>query len=98
MRRGQLHRSCARGRSRRREEQFLQRLASIDAYSQKTNNAPFAELPDEKKDAVITSMENGTALEFDNARAVFARFRRLTLEGMFSDPYYGGNTSFAVGT
>lgn len=73
---------------------FLHSLAALDAFSQKTNSAPFAELPDEKKDAVITSMENGTALEFANSRAIFARFRRLILEGMFSDPYYGGNTEF----
>jgi len=73
---------------------FLQGLAALDAFSQKTNNAPFAELPDDKKDAILTSMENGTALEFANARAVFARFRRLILEGMFSDPFYGGNTEF----
>lgn len=73
---------------------FLQGLASVDVFARKTDDAPFAELTDEKKDAVITAMENGTAIGFDNARAVFARFRRLILEGMFSDPYYGGNTSF----
>ena len=27
--------------------------------------------------------------------AVFNRARRLTLEGMFGDPYYGGNRNFA---
>jgi gluconate 2-dehydrogenase gamma chain len=73
---------------------FLQGLAALDAYSRKTHDAPFADLSDEKKDAIVAAMENGTAAGFDNARGVFARFRRLTLEGMFSDPYYGGNTSF----
>jgi Gluconate 2-dehydrogenase subunit 3 len=73
---------------------FLQGLSAVDAYSRKTHDAPFADLPDDQKDAVIAAMENGTAAGFDNARGVFARFRRLTLEGMFSDPYYGGNTSF----
>jgi len=73
---------------------FLQGLAALDAYSRKTHDAPFADLADDKKDAIVVAMENGTAAGFDNARGVFARFRRLTLEGMFSDPYYGGNTSF----
>jgi gluconate 2-dehydrogenase gamma chain len=73
---------------------FLQGLAALDAYSRKTNDAAFAELSDEKKDAILTAMDTGAAEGFDNARAVFARFRRLILEGMFSDPYYGGNTEF----
>ncbi len=73
---------------------FLQGLAAVDAYARKTQNAGFSDLAAEKQDAILTAMEKGTAEGFDNARAVFARFRRLTLEGMFSDPYYGGNTSF----
>jgi len=73
---------------------FLQSLAEVDAYARKTQDAAFADLAQEKKDAILRAMEQGTAEGFDNARAVFARFRRLTLEGMFSDPYYGGNTSF----
>jgi gluconate 2-dehydrogenase gamma chain len=73
---------------------FLQGLAEVDAYARKTQSTAFADLAAEKKDAIIAAMEKGTAAGFDNARAVFARFRRLTLEGMFSDPYYGGNTSF----
>ena len=32
---------------------------------------------------------------FANARAFFNRARRLTMEGMFGDPYYGGNKNFA---
>ena len=73
---------------------FLQGLAEVDAYARKTQSAPFADLETEKKDTIIAAMEKGTAEGFNNARAVFARFRRLTLEGMFSDPYYGGNTNF----
>lgn len=73
---------------------FLQGLAEVDSYARKAQDAAFAELSPEKKDAVIKAMEQGTAEGFPNARAVFARFRRLTLEGMFSDPYYGGNTEF----
>jgi gluconate 2-dehydrogenase gamma chain len=73
---------------------FLQGLAEVDGYARKAQGASFADLSAEKKDAVLTAMEKGTADGFANARAVFGRFRRLTLEGMFSDPYYGGNTNF----
>jgi hypothetical protein len=52
-------------------------------------------LSPEQRDAVITAVEAGTAQGFPNARAFFNRARRLTLEGMFGDPYYGGNKDFA---
>ena len=73
---------------------FLEGLADLDAYARKAQGAAFADLAADKRDTIIGSMEKGTAEGFNNARAVFARFRRLTLEGMFSDPYYGGNTNF----
>lgn len=68
---------------------FLDGLAGLDALARATNNAAFADLAPEQRDAILTGMENGTARQF------FARARRLTLEGMFSDPYYGGNKNFA---
>jgi gluconate 2-dehydrogenase gamma chain len=74
---------------------FASGLAAIDAFSQRTQNSAFAELSAEKRDAVLTAMDSGSAAGFANARAVFSRIRRLTLEGMFSDPHYGGNTGFA---
>jgi gluconate 2-dehydrogenase gamma chain len=40
-------------------------------------------------------MDGGNAEGFPNARAFFNRARRLTMEGMFGDPYYGGNKNFA---
>jgi gluconate 2-dehydrogenase gamma chain len=74
---------------------FIAGLAAIDAFARRAHDAPFASLSADKRDAVITAMDNGSAAGFPNARAVFARIRRLTLEGMFSDPHYGGNTNFA---
>jgi hypothetical protein len=70
-------------------------LAATDALARKQFDAPFVDLAPEKKDQVLTQLENGDAPEFPNARAFFNRVRRLTLEGMFSDPYYGGNKNFA---
>jgi gluconate 2-dehydrogenase gamma chain len=77
------------------KQMFLDGLAAMDAYARRTQGEAFAELEPEKRDAVMTAMDDGTAEGFENARQFFARARRLTLEGMFGDPYYGGNKNFA---
>jgi hypothetical protein len=77
-------------------ESIVNGLASIDAFARTSEGGAFAELSAERKDAVLTAIENGTASEFaGDSRAFFNRIRRLTLEGMFGDPYYGGNRNFA---
>jgi hypothetical protein len=72
-------------------------LAAMDAFARAGHGAAFRELPPDQKDAVLTAMENGTASGFSggDSRVFFNRIRRLTLEGMFGDPYYGGNRNFA---
>ncbi len=74
---------------------FLDGLAGVDALARSTHNAAFADLTPEVRDELLTAMDNDTAAGFANARPFFNRVRRLTLEGMFSDPYYGGNKNFA---
>ncbi|MGA2712348.1 MAG: gluconate 2-dehydrogenase subunit 3 family protein [Bryobacteraceae bacterium] len=74
---------------------FLDGLAGVDSLARSTHNAAFADLTPELRDQLLTSMDNGTAAGFPVAKQFFARVRRLTLEGMFSDPYYGGNKNFA---
>jgi len=75
---------------------FVEGLAAVDAYARAQHDTRFADLTAEKKDALLTAMENGNASGFTpNSRVFFNRVRRLTLEGMFSDPYYGGNKNFA---
>jgi hypothetical protein len=74
---------------------FIEGLESTDAFARRTQGKPFVDLSAEKQDAVLTAMDNGSADGFPNARAFFNRARRLTLEGMFGDPYYGGNKNFA---
>jgi gluconate 2-dehydrogenase gamma chain len=74
---------------------FVDGLAAMDAFAKSSQGAAFADLGPEKRDAVITAFENGTVTGFANARQFFGRARRLTLEGMFGDPYYGGNKNFA---
>lgn len=75
---------------------FVEGLAAVEAYARAQHDARFEDLTAEKKDAVLTAMENGDASGFTpNSRVFFNRVRRLTLEGMFCDPYYGGNKNFA---
>lgn len=68
------------------KESFIQGLEGVDANAKKLFGAAFAELSADQRDQVLTEMLNGP---------FFNRARRLTLEGMFSDPYYGGNKNFA---
>jgi len=71
---------------------FLEGLASLDVFSLRTQGIAFASLPADKQDAVLTAIDNNQAPDL---RGFFARARRLTLEGMFGDPVYGGNKNFA---
>ncbi len=70
-------------------------LDAVDQFARATRGAPMADLPPDQRDAILTAVENGSADGVPNARAFFTRVRRLTLEGMFGDPHYGGNTNFA---
>jgi len=66
---------------------FLDGLKAVDDYARSKHDAAFAELAPEKQDVVVAAIES-------SSRGFFDRVRRLTLEGMMSDPHYGGNTAF----
>ncbi len=71
-------------------------LDATDAFARRRHGAAFAELDAKGKDEVLTAMENNEAEGFTpDSRTFFYRVRQLTLEGMFGDPYYGGNQGFA---
>jgi hypothetical protein len=71
---------------------FLDGLANLDVFALRTQAVAFASLTADKQDAVLTAIDNNQA---PNLRGFFNRVRRLTLEGMFGDPVYGGNKNFA---
>jgi gluconate 2-dehydrogenase gamma chain len=79
------------------EKPALQKgLAALNSFAQRTRGSPFTELTPAKQDEVLTAMENNTADGFEpDSAAFFLRVRQLTLEGMFGDPFYGGNRAFA---
>jgi gluconate 2-dehydrogenase gamma chain len=74
------------------KESFAAGLGGVDVFARSSQGAAFAELSPEKRDAVLSAIDNGQA---NNLRPFFNRARRLTLEGMFCDPYWGGNKNFA---
>jgi gluconate 2-dehydrogenase gamma chain len=72
-------------------------LASLDAYCEKTQKAPFTRLSAAQQDEVLKALDTGKATDFTwpTAQAFFNTMRVHTIEGMFSDPVYGGNKDFA---
>jgi gluconate 2-dehydrogenase gamma chain len=72
-------------------------LNSLEAYCQKTYKSSFVTLGAARQDEVIKALEGGKATEFGWPRpqAFFNTLRTHTIEGMFSDPIYGGNKEFA---
>jgi gluconate 2-dehydrogenase gamma chain len=77
------------------KDSFVGGLLATNAYAVKSHGKNFVELTPEMQDMLLTEIDGGRAEGFANSRAFFNRFRRLTLEGTFSDPHYGGNKNFA---
>jgi len=74
-------------------ERYRQSLAALYKYC-RANYAgkPFAELPDDQKDKVISGLEQGSVkLDGANGQVFFEELLRNTQEGFFADPIYGGN-------
>jgi gluconate 2-dehydrogenase gamma chain len=70
-------------------------LAAVDQYARKTKGTSFVNLTPGDQDAVLTDMESDTATGFTPSSAAFFNLvRDHTLQGMFCDPYYGGNANF----
>ena len=71
-------------------------LAALDAYARATKGGAFAQLSAADQDAVLADVEANRASGFTpNGAAFFNMVRAHTIEGTFSDPYYGGNADFA---
>ena len=74
---------------------YVSGLAALDAYAHSSKGAPFIKLNARGQDAVLTDLEKNAAKNFrPNSAAFFNMVRNHTLQGTFSDPYYGGNANF----
>ena len=70
-------------------------LAAVDAYALRSRLRRFALLPTADQDAVLRDLEEGRATGFTpDAPTFFNLVRTHTIQGTFSDPYYGGNANF----
>lgn len=71
-------------------------LASVDAHTATTHGAQFAELDVAAQEALLEDLESDRVPEVAPTSACFFDLvRRLTIEGMFGDPSWGGNAEQA---
>jgi gluconate 2-dehydrogenase gamma chain len=70
-------------------------LSSVDVYARSTKGAPFAQLAPADQDAILNDLERNAAPGFENSAAFFNVVLSHTMQGTFSDPFYGGNRNFA---
>jgi hypothetical protein len=75
------------------QEVYRRGLEYVDAYAQSKHEKNFVDLTADEQDAILGEMQEDKATGFDgpSGRAFFTQLRNDTIEGMFSDPMYGGN-------
>ena len=70
-------------------------LAAVDSFAQSSKGALFAKLSATDQDAVLTEMQANRATGFTGDSGQFFNLVRThTIQGTFSDPFYGGNANF----
>jgi gluconate 2-dehydrogenase gamma chain len=75
------------------QEVYRRGLEYVDAYAQSKHEKDFVDLTTDEQDAILGEMQEDKATGFEgpSGRAFFTQLRNDTIEGMFSDPMYGGN-------
>jgi gluconate 2-dehydrogenase gamma chain len=70
-------------------------LAALDRYASSSRGKRFVDLSTSDKDSVLIDVETGAATGFAGSSAqFFSLVLNHTRQGMFGDPYYGGNANF----
>jgi gluconate 2-dehydrogenase gamma chain len=72
-------------------------IASANAYCVKTYSKPFDKMPETQRQEFLVAWSTGK-VNFENgppARVFFTMLYQNVIEGMFSDPLYGGNQNKA---
>jgi gluconate 2-dehydrogenase gamma chain len=70
-------------------------LEALDRYAQSSRGKAFRQLSPADQDTVLSDCEKGTASGFTGGSAnFFSMLLAHTRQGMFGDPYYGGNANF----
>jgi gluconate 2-dehydrogenase gamma chain len=75
------------------QEIYRRGIEFVDAYAQDQFENNFVDLSEDQQDQILTDMEadKATGFEGPSGKAFFTQLRNDTIEGMFSDPMYGGN-------
>jgi gluconate 2-dehydrogenase gamma chain len=76
---------------------YRQGLEALETYCQAQYKKSFMFLTTAQQDTVLAAMDENKAAGFTwpTAKAFFEKLRLHTIEGLFSDPVYGGNKDFA---
>jgi gluconate 2-dehydrogenase gamma chain len=74
-------------------ERYAEGLAAVDARSMASRGAPFAQLAAADQDAVLDELSQDAVPRAP--QGFFNTLRLHTIQGTFSDPYYGGNAGYA---
>ena len=83
------------GALRNQRQAYAAGLAAVDAYAQSSKRMPFAKLSAADQDAILTEMQANLATGFTGGSGQFFNLVRThTIQGTFSDPFYGGNENF----
>lgn len=72
-------------------------LAALDRYARASRGKGFLELSDSDKDSVLMDVESGSVtpgIFAGSSAQFFGLVLNHTRQGMFGDPYYGGNANF----
>ena len=73
-------------------DQYGQGLAALDRHAVASKGAPFATLGASDQDELLMEVQSGDAPGFPPG--FFNNLRNHTIQGTFSDPFYGGNAGF----
>ena len=74
---------------------YVSGLVALDRYANASRGKPFLQLSPSDQDSVLIDCETGGATGFSGSSAqFFAMLLNHTRQGMFGDPYYGGNANF----
>ncbi|RCW87097.1 gluconate 2-dehydrogenase gamma chain [Paracoccus lutimaris] len=67
-------------------------LAALDGWCRANAQAAFADLPEDRRDAILADLETGKiTLDGIPAELFFEQVLANTMEGFFADPIHGGN-------
>jgi gluconate 2-dehydrogenase gamma chain len=76
-------------------ETYRQGLAALDTFSRSFAGDTFGGLSAPVQDTILAALEDGEASGFTpNSAQFFGMVRSHTIQGTFSDPFYGGNADF----